>query len=540
VAITVFSYLESNDVYFRFLIVIPILLATQFIDSRFTKNKEYSKSLHMSFFGNGLWLLTAVGGLAAHLILPSDSFSLIFLTEGMFIFASFRIGIYTTVFGFSIGKAWLICFIQPLAMFLALLPVDLWYSTLLDPVAIFYGLIFLGLATAWSLLTDRAGKPSFKSTHKLLQLYLTSKKQDDASEIECLMEEESKVSNVSTFQIKFHTQDSNFRLVLPDIHPGPFHPVGGSNIPYLIYKNFDSSAMIFHSVSDHSLNLPSKTQVHNYLKSFENCSISKQGSTGTEPVTVQINKARTVGLLFDKTCILFLSLSPYGMDDLPPVMKSEIEQFSKNRGFERVLIIDCHNAMGENISQNDAEDLLKAAKLNLDTLITKTTYPLEIGYSNSGDMNLSASDLALGGIGVLCFRINNKKYFFGWADANNMENGLREEIVEHFTKNGFNLLEVCTSDTHYSAEIVRTKMGYYQLGVITKPPQISDWFLEVAKKADKNLQSTTFEIMKHDTNVKVMGSTIFRDFSNALDKSMKITKVFLIASVSFFFLTMFL
>jgi predicted neutral ceramidase superfamily lipid hydrolase len=43
-------------------------------------------------------------------------------------------------------------------------------------------------------------------------------------------------------------------MVLPEIHPGPYHPVGGSNIPYLIYKNLSSSAMIMHSISDHALN----------------------------------------------------------------------------------------------------------------------------------------------------------------------------------------------------------------------------------------------------------------------------------------------
>ena len=82
------------------------------------------------------------------------------------------------------------------------------------------------------------------------------------------MEERANKTKVSTSQIRLHAKNGNteFRMVLPDIHPGPFHPVGGSNIPYLIYKNLGSSAMVLHSVSNHSLNFPSKNEVENYLR----------------------------------------------------------------------------------------------------------------------------------------------------------------------------------------------------------------------------------------------------------------------------------
>ena len=46
----------------------------------------------------------------------------------MLLFASFRIGIYTTTLGVSIKKAWAICFVQPLAMFLVLIPQDMWFQ----------------------------------------------------------------------------------------------------------------------------------------------------------------------------------------------------------------------------------------------------------------------------------------------------------------------------------------------------------------------------------------------------------------------------
>lgn len=542
VTLTVSVYLESEDIFFRLLAVLVTLLVTQIIDSSFTRNKEYSKALHMSLFGNSLWLLTVVSGLLASLIISREEIPFLFITVGMFLFASFRIGIFTTVLGTNIRKAWLVCFLQPMAMFLALVPIDMWIPVLTNYQAIAYGTTFLILASSWSILTDRAGRPGIKSTHKLIQAYLSSLSKNNPSEVENILSERAKVSKVSTSQIRFHTKNANreFRLVLPDIHPGPFHPVGGSNIPYLIYKNLGSSAMVLHSVSNHSLNLPSQTEVSQYLESLSKYSVAQEGLNCTEPVTVQINNARCVGLLFGKTALLFLSLSPHGMEDLPLHVKSEIEQFSKNRNFGQVLIVDCHNAMGEEISQNNSEDLLASSKSCLDTLMTKETYPLEFGYANSKDMDLKAPDLALGGIGILCLRTNNKKYFLGWADANNMENGVREAVVNHFSKNGYDLIEICTSDTHYTTQGVRNRNGYYQFGLVTKPQDMANWYLEIAKESEKNIESASFEILENEANVKVMGPTIFRDYSRAVDKTMNLTKGFLSACSAFFLLTMFL
>ena len=56
------------------------------------------------------------------------------------------------------------------------------------------------------------------------------------------------------------------------------------------------------------------------------------------------------------------------MEDLPPNVRSEIEQFAENRNFEQVLIVDTHNAMGKEISKEDSDDLLLAAKSTLDTI----------------------------------------------------------------------------------------------------------------------------------------------------------------------------
>ena len=260
----------------------------------------------------------------------------------------------------------------------------------------------------------------------------------------------------------------------------------------------------------------------------------------TEPVTVQINKARVTGLLFGNNPLLFLSLSPQGMEDLPSYMKTEIVQYANNRNYSRTLIVDTHNAMGEEISKEDGEDMLKAAKSCLDTLITKENSPIEFGYANTDEMDVWTEDLGMGGLGIICLKINEKKYFLGWADSNNMENGVREKITDIFAKRDYQLLEICTSDSHYAPVKPRNRNGYYQLGLITSADKLAKWFFEIAKSAENNTASAKFEILENESNVKVMGQGIYEDYSKALDNSLKITKGFVIGCVILFVTSLFL
>ena len=537
-----FNYLFTGEILFRLPALIGIIIGTQFLDRLLIKKQEYSKVLHMSFFGNAIWLLTAFIGFASYIVFGKESLDPFYITLGMCIFACFRIGILTTTLGIHIGKAWAMCFLQPLAMFFVFVPSSMWAELLSDQILLIYGCLFLATSTIWSLWTDKAGRPWVQSTHKLLQAYLSAMSTKDPTEMEAIIEPSSKKSSVTTSQIKFQTESdkNHFRMVLPEIHPGPFHPVGGSNIPYLIYKNMDSSAMVMHSVSNHALNLPNQEEVQVYLESLSKSSVTFSGTKCTEPVIVQINKARCAGILFEKTAVLFLSLSPHGMEDIPISIRTEIEQFAKNRNFERIMVIDCHNAMGEEINKDDGVDMLTAAKSTLDSLKTKNSHQMKFSYANSLGMEIDSADIAKGGIGILCLEINSKKYYLGWADANNMENGLREQVVEHFSNNGYDLIEICTSDTHYTSSGVRNKNGYFQLGIITKPTIIANWYLHLAKQAEKNVQTGKFEILENQSDVKVMGPSIFESFSTCLDNALRITKAVLIGGLTLFITTIFL
>jgi putative membrane protein len=187
-----FGYLANlgfEQNWYRLPLVLGVLVLTQLLDSRFSKKKELSKSLHSSLFGNMLWTVTLLMGILSSIVLSKD-LELFFVTFGLLLFASFRIGIYTTTLGASLKKAWAICFIQPLAMYFVLIPQDMWFSILSEPAGLGYGISFLIIASAWSVVTDRAGRPGMESTHKTIQAYLASQG-NDFEDAEKLMEQHS-------------------------------------------------------------------------------------------------------------------------------------------------------------------------------------------------------------------------------------------------------------------------------------------------------------------------------------------------------------
>ena len=130
---------------------------------------------------------------------------------------------------------------------------------------------------------------------------------------------------------------------------------------------------------------------------------------------------------------------------------------------------------------------------------------------------------------VIAIEVNKKRYSIGWADSNNMDRQVRDGVLADLNSKGFNMVEVCTSDTH-STSGKRTRLGYYPLGSISDVVEIAKVFGKLAQEAFADIKGSCFELLSVESNIKVMGKGQFDDYSMALDRAMKITKVFLAIS----------
>ena len=500
---------------------------------RGTPTNKISKVIHVAAFSSSFWLVTILLGLLTNSIFGKNSDFVTYCVAGLFVASGLRYGIFVSVFGSRMLRSILIAFALPVIFFTNILPYS--YSFILQEhlSVLIMGSTIFTIGVVWSILADRAGYPYLKSTFSVLQAFLSAWTENKQEKMEEIFESRSSVDEIRTRLMKFERKgDKQVFVVLPDVHPGPFNPIGGSNLPQKLFNFFENNAIVLHSISDHSKNLPTTAEVNKYLDSLKNSVLKNSGNECTLPLIIKSNDFTLTCIGF-KTSVLMIISKDSGMEDLPYAIMEKIEQFAKELGFSDIMIVDAHNALGNKISYEEETALTALALTSLEKLEGKQYYSYEIGYSNSLTSGFRIIELGGAGIGVLNLRINNKDHLIGWSDSNNLVNGLRLRILRELNKAGINMLEICSSDTHSSSG-KRTRQGYYALGNVTNDNDIISAFSEISSKSMSKSTPSSFSYMDSYSQIKLMGRDQFDNYAIALNRSMNITKVSLIITVIFY------
>jgi putative membrane protein len=505
-----------------------------------TSLNNIPKLFHVSAFSNLLWAVTIFLGIVSHTIFSKTTIPSSYVIEGMLLAVGMRIGIFVSVFGTGITRAIFSAFIQPIVFLLAFVPLAFYAYIVTTIIGIIYGSIFIILSLAWARLADKAGRPDVKSTFSVLQAFLAAWTENSSERMEEIAEARANKEKVTTYIARFRLVNAQVSMILPDLHPGPFNPIGGSNLPYLLYSEYSRNAIILHSVSNHSRNLPSKSEVDNYIRTLSQATVSQRCETSSLPFQTRIGKSTATGIIFGDTAMVILSMAPAGMEDVPESIRIALESYSSHLGLKHILVVDSHNAMGEDLKKSDFEDLLSAGKNCLKELINAPRYEFKVGFANMDDISCNPTqlkeELGQSGLATIVFEVNGNQYVIGWADSNNMHNNLRNSVITKLARNGIQTLELCTSDTH-STSGKRTRHGYYALGNISKHEEIAEIYLQLSKKSIEKATSARFELASSVSMIKVMGKRQFDDYALALNRSMNLTKIFL-AITSAVFVTM--
>jgi putative membrane protein len=546
------SAVDQDDyLYVSLFYSISAALGSSFLDYFFlrgTPTNKISKVFHVSAFANLLWSAVIGTGLAIDSLSDSHGTLTVYLLEGMLIATAFRLAIFTSVFGAGLIRALGISFVEPIIFtFVLLTPGHFFDSVNQHPASLAFGSFFVLWAVLWSILADKAGRPYVLSTFNLLQAFLTAWTEQKGDKMEKIVESKAKCNHIKSDVLRFVSSAPNQRdisVVIPGVHPGPFKPVGGSNLPYELFEFFGRSAIIVHGASDHSLNIPSKNELEKYLLSFTAAKVTDTAATCTE--VVQIKKTRFVvtGIAFGEVVLIMLSTSSGGMEDVPADVSSKIQDHAHYLRFSKALVVDCHNAMGGPLSAEEQHNLSLCAREALDRIKGSQQHRFSVGYSaslchkkNNGDLIETKNpiewreDMGQSGLAVLAIKVNQQTYAIGWADSNNIENHVRDYVLTQLYSRGLNMVEICTSDTHYTSG-KRTKQGYYPLGSMTDVDEILAQFEELTCNSFDDPKECSFSHLSVDSEIKVMGKGQFDDYSKALDKSMNLTKIFLAISGS--------
>ncbi|GEM_PF-535896 len=548
-SLSIVLYILTAELVFLFSIEIDSLIL-----KRRNKVATFRRLASIALISNSIWLVLAIVGLVVYHFTISDARFLSLVILGAFFAASFRALILGSLFFDRAWHAIPLSFLQPVLLF-ALIAYG---STLLLPSYFFLSknLVSALIGGIISIISIEVylraiNKPTMLRSFKafdLLQAFLNAWAVGDAVNFEKFLDATSKECRIKSEILeirslssrngddsKNNTDRRTALLIVPGVHPGPFYPIGSSNLPGDIFNNLSSKGVIpltVHSISDHDLNLPSKKQVERFIASLGKAEEVESGNRMSLPQKRVRNKATIHGLAFGSSVLITISQSPYGMEDFPTEVREKIESCALSAGFKNVFVIDTHNSEGLKPNEEECGDAVEAACEVINALKNAPQHEFDVSFSHSSELNgWSAPDIGPAGVGLILFETrvdglkDGKRFCLLVFDANNSVVSFREKVIELFEKeNDSKILELCTSDTHVTAAKTLDAKGYLALGDAVSPEKIASALGELYKIAKSRLGQGNFSSLVVRSRVKTIGSEVLTNFSGLLDAASSVAK----------------
>ena len=488
----------------------------------------------VSILPNTAWAVLSAFGLYRFTVIGSEDVFYVMALMGMFSAISLRILILGSVFFNRILYGVLVSMIQPLILFSIIpyiqmgvvFPKEQLIQILnKEPFAFSVGIMIPLASMIYLILLNRTGGDILKNSPvKLLQAFLQAWVVERPKLFEELFDKLSLEKDVSTKILEFKTKTNRNVLIVPEVHPGPFYPIGSSNLPFDLWKWFSNEKyqpLVFHGISGHEHNLPSKDALENYLSSMKNFQDISNGNACTEAISVNVGKATATGFGIGDHALIMITLSPHGMEDFPIFVREKINKSALDVGFNGLILIDSHNSQGSNIIMENCENIIEASNRLLRKIRFLPQFTFEVGYAHSSQLDLSmGEDIGPGGVGMILLKINDKTFDIVCVDANNMVLGLREKLMAKKSS----IIEICTSDTHYNASKVMNKLGYFPFGATSSEEEISSIINKLEKRAKQSLEKGIFSIKYNTARVRVLGSSLLDDYSIGMDEVFNFAK----------------
>jgi putative membrane protein len=482
------------------------------------------------FIASLVWLIIYLSGVAYSLLSHNLTPSVNGLLLGGFFAIALELLVINGVFITSTSWSLFLSLMHPLTILLLIIPsINIEAHSI--PVISGCITVILVLSFLLSIKRLRTAQHEIPSL-RLLQAFLKTWVSKNPQELEQYFTTYSAPEETTTRVLKFTASSREMILVLPDIHPGPFYPVGSYNLSEVIYeklRNDHSTPFVLHGAGGHERNLPSNYYTNQYGEELRRFTESMQVTPGAYevkgPLLTKVGQNTVTCTVFDHEVLLTVSTAPYNSDDLDLQIVSDVRAASENQGF-RVSVVDAHNCIGA----GEAPDMKVTTKdwsELFHNLESQKEHKLEIGYAHSSEVEFTRNaDISDGGIGTLIFRDDESKKVLVIADANNAVTGLREEIARELKNKGFMLMELCTSDTHNLAARNLVKRGYFALGEATPVSSITKLVSKLVDIADTRIEACSFAIASFPMRIPLIGRESLHDFVTMTNKAISFSKAF--------------
>jgi len=333
--------------------------------------------------------------------------------------------------------------------------------------------------------------------------------------------------SIETKILSFSGEDSRpiASLVVSNFHPGPYRDMGSGGLPSELKRSLESSrhgiVQVPHGVSNHKLNIVSHRDIERLLSAAtENYPVDHSIRKASAMIREREGEATVSGQAFGKVALLTVTLAPEEMEDLPTVVSAEIEREASRLGFE-VLIIDAHNSlMGQtSITPLQSERIIAAAVRVLDRLKALSQGPFRVGSAYDALNGYGLEDgIGPGGLSVMVLKTESQTVSYVTIDGNNLQQGLRDPILQSIRETGVGDAEIMTTDTHLVTGMMRSPLGYYPVGAALPTAAFVKQITETVQKAVANLDESSAGFSKFSLKMQVLGSESFQSITGFIGR----------------------
>ena len=379
----------------------------------------------------------------------------------------------------------------------------------------------------------------------LLSLFIAHMNEGSNS-LEGLFENMSEAIDTIVTFVSFKTENGIKALFIsPSVHPGPLGDLGGSNMPTLLANKFDCFTMVAHGPSTHDFNPIAVSEIdkieNSIRKGLERIEYSENAS---KFIRYNSEKANIGVQFFNEGMVILSTFAPEAVDDIEFGVGLTMMAQSRNHcNVKDSVIVDCHNSFtaesGEVLPGNsevfqliDVIDLIEPEQ---------EKYDIKIGCHSDNMDDLDKNEgVGESGIKTMIIEVGNQRTAYVLFDANNMEIGFRQEIIDAVSDLEIDEIEVMTTDTHTVNTISR---GYNPIGIV-KRAEIIEYarasIIEAIKDIEKVEVGTGTNKIKNLNTFGPKNSTeLISTISSVVAVSKIIAPVLLITSLFIAFLWIF-
>jgi putative membrane protein len=477
-----------------------------------------------------LWLLVAAVG-AVYAYFAGSPYPLTnALLFGAFVCAGFEFLVINGTFVKGTTLSLVLAALHPTATLLIVRAPEL--ASHFDAFAASSGVLALALIVAFLTLLKRRKTSLGYDALSLFQAFMKTWAAGYSDELEAIITDHSEEIEVTTKVLRFRTKAGDIFLVLPGVHPGPFHPVGSYDLPGVISRAFKDlgPAITLHMPGGHERNLATKADTAKYALMVNELGrsavLDERKAVVQGPVHAQIGKATVSASAFSDDMVMTVSFAPFGSDDLDTRMESELAGPASEAGFE-LSVVDAHNSIDSNLQSPETDDpgwrrLFEATKRT-------EPVPFSVAYSDSNELGFKVrGDLTENGMSLFLVQAQDTKSALVLADANNAVPNLRAEVAKALGSSGYGLIEFCTSDSHnLAARGLTVQRGYEALGEATPPKSIADLVVKMAKLAQTRLAPAQYGSAQTKSRVRVFGPKSLEEFAAITQSSSRFSRNYL-------------